>query len=239
MDPMQIRLWPEGPDLLCDESCQKPGTDSVLLAGFAGPGNRIADLGCGCGTLALLLASARQNSLVTGLELDAHACDIARQAAGLNGLDQRVTILQRDLRDLSALPQAGSFDCAVSNPPYFPVGSGKPAPGQRRVQRSQESCSILEICRAAARLVRWGGSFSLVYRPEGLAELLWALRETRLEPKRLCFVRHHPAAAVSLVLVESRRGGGTGLGLEEVFLYDDRGRMTPEHCRFYHKELDL
>ncbi len=232
-----IRLWPEGPDLLADEACQKPGTDSVLLAGYAGPGQRIVDLGCGSGVVSLLLAHDRPQSRVTGIDFSEQACSLARRAAEKNGMQDRICILHADLRELRSLPAGGSFDCAVSNPPYFRPGSGAEARGERKSQRSQEGCSLSQLCRAAARLVRWGGNFSLVYRPEGLASLFGALCAARLEPKQLCLVRHHPGAPVSLVLVRCRHGGGPGLFIEELLLYDAQGRQTAEHCRYYHKEF--
>ena len=237
MNPIsRIQLWPRGPVLLASPETQKPGTDSVLLAGAAGPGKTIADLGCGAGVVALLLAWDRPDSRVTGLELSPAACEIARRAVLENGLEDRVTIRQADLRDRASLPQAGSFDCAVSNPPYFSLGSGAAAKGSRPQQRSEETCQIQELCQAAAHLVRWGGTFTVVYRPERLVDLFTALRHAALEPKRLHLVRHRPEAPVSLVLVQAKRGGKPGLSLEELTLYDAQGRETAAYRRLYHKE---
>ena len=237
MEPItKVELWPRGPVLLAGPDTQKPGTDSVLLAGAAGPGDTIADLGCGAGVVALLLAWDRPRSRVTGLELSESACELARLAAEENHLSDRVTIRRADLRDLSALPPAGSFDCAVSNPPYFAQGSGAAAKASRSRQRSEETCRIEELCRAAAHLVRWGGTFTVVYRPERLVDLLTALRQAALEPKRLQLVRHRPDSPVKLVLVQAKRGGRPGLKLEELTLYDAQGRESADYRRLYHKE---
>ena len=235
----QIQLWPGSPVLLDGPGVHSPGTDSVLLSGFASGGSRIADLGCGGGVLALLMASRFPEAGFLGIDSSPAACQLAREAVELNGLGQRIRILQADLRELSALPEGGSFDCAVANPPYFSVGSGKTAAGERAGQRSEQDCTLSGLCRAAQRLVRWGGSFSLVYRPERLTDLLCALREFRFEPKRLQLVRHHPGAGVSLVLVESRHGGRPGLSiLEDFLLANADGSESHLYRALYHREAN-
>ena len=114
-------------------------------------------------------------------------------------------VVAGDLRT-APLP-AGGFDLVVSNPPYFPVGSGKsggPA-------RSEEFCSLAELCAAASRLVKNGGRFALCHRPERLVDVLCALRSCRLEPKRLKLAAHGPGHPPSLLLVEAVKQGRPGL----------------------------
>ena len=108
--------------------------------------------------------------------------------------------------ELDPLP-AGGFDLVISNPPYFPVGSGKsggPA-------RSEEFCSLAELCAAAGQLVKNGGRFALCHRPERLVDVLCALRSRGLEPKRLKLVSHSPDRPPALALVEAVRQGRPGL----------------------------
>ena len=105
------------------------------------------------------------------------------------------------------------MDYAVSNPPYFRAGSGASAPEpSRQSAREESNCTIADVCTAAARVLRWGGSFAVVYRPERLVDLLVSLRAHGMEPKRLRFVQTKDVP--SLVLVESRRGGKPGLTVE-------------------------
>ena len=118
-----------------------------------------------------------------------------------------------DLRDAAVLPAPGTMDYAVSNPPYFRAGSGASAPEpSRQSAREESNCTIADVCTAAARVLRWGGSFAVVYRPERLVDLLVSLRAHGMEPKRLRFVQTKDVP--SLVLVESRRGGKPGLTVE-------------------------
>ena len=181
------------------------GGDSVALGAFATvrPRWRVCDLGTGSGALLLLLAGREPTLALTGVELDPMAAQAAQSNLIKNGLDGRV--LCCDLR-CAPLP-AGQFDLVISNPPYFAVGSGTSGGSAR----CEEACSLDELCAAAALLVKNGGRFALCHRPERLTDLLCALREHGLEPKRLRLLSHTPASPPSTVLVEAVRQGKPGL----------------------------
>lgn len=183
------------------------GGDALALGAFSTvkPGWRVCDLGTGSGALLLLLARRAEGLALTGIDIDPLSARIARENLESNGLPGE--ILTGDLRRES-LP-AGDFDLVVSNPPYFPVGSGKsggPA-------RSEEFCTLAELCASAGRLVKNGGRFSLCHRPERLTDVLCALRAHDLEPKRLNLVSHGPGHPPSLLLVEAVKGAGPGLSI--------------------------
>lgn len=184
------------------------GGDALALGAFSTvkPGWRVCDLGTGSGVLLLLLARRAENLSLTGIDIDPLSARIARENLAANGLPGK--ILTGDLRR-APLP-AGGFDLVVSNPPYFPVGSGKsggPA-------RSEEFCSLEELCAAAGRLVKNGGRFSLCHRPERLTDVLCALRAHNLEPKRLKLSAHAPDRPPSLLLVETVKQGKPGVSIE-------------------------
>ena len=184
------------------------GGDALALGAFSTvkPGWRVCDLGTGSGALLLLLARRAEGLALTGIDIDPLSARIARENLASNGLPGE--ILTGDLRRES-LP-AGGFDLVVSNPPYFPVGSGKsggPA-------RSEEFCTLSELCAAAGRLVKNGGRFSLCHRPERLTDVLCALRAYHLEPKRLKLAAHGPGRPPSLLLVEGVKQGKPGLTVE-------------------------
>ena len=180
-------LWPGGWTFCFGDGAFKPSTDSFLLGSFPPLRRswRVCDLGAGTGLLGLLLLAREPSLTVTGLELSLAACALAERTAAANGLTGRLVTLPCDLRERQQLPQAGTFDLAVSNPPYFPAGGGKTALGSRGDARSELTCTMAQLCGAASYLLRSGGQFCLVYRPERLAELLETLRRYRLEPKVL------------------------------------------------------
>ena len=164
------------------------GGDSLALG-------RVCDLGCGGGTLLLLLADRAENLRLTGVELDKTAACAARDNLSRNGLTG--DIYTGDLR-LAPFP-AGQFDLVISNPPYFAVGSGTSGGSTR----CEEDCSLDQLCDAASKLVKNGGRFALCHRPERLCDVLCALRKYGLEPKRLQFLSHSPAPPPPSLLVLS------------------------------------
>jgi len=233
------QLWPGGFRFLFDDTLFQPSTDSFLLGDFVRlrRGDRVCDLGAGTGLLGLLLLARQGELSVTDVEIQAAACDLARRTAELNGLGDRITVLQADLRDLPHLPR-GAFDAVVSNPPYFSPGSGAVSEDPARgAARSEVLCTLEDVCAAAARLLTYSGRFFLVFRPERMAELFALLQKHRLEPKRLRFVHYTVSAAPSLLLLESRLGGKPGLAVEPPLLMKDgQGNDTAELQAIYFKD---
>ncbi len=183
------------------------GQDTLLLGRFPRlrPGLRVCDLGCGAGALPLLLLGREPTLAITGLELDPEIADLARRNLAENGLTGE--ILTGDLRSaVPALP-VGGFDLVISNPPWFPVGSGDSG----GAARMEHACTLDQLCAVAGRLLKNGGRFALVHRPDRLADLIAALRQSGLEPKRLQLVQHSPDKAPSACLLEGIRQGRPGL----------------------------
>ena len=222
--------------ILQPEDCFRMSTDSVLVANFLtlSRGIRIADLGCGSGNITFLLAGRAPDCRITGLELQPLAYQAAQESVRCNALAPRVEILQADLRQIRTILPQHSFDAAVANPPYFPQGSGQAAASPLlAAARSEETCTLAQLLEAAAWLVKTGG------RPERLCDLLCGLRQAGFEPKRMRLVRHHAGAPVSLLLVESRRGGKPGLALEpDLLLFTPDGAPTAEYRQLYHLDKE-
>ena len=192
--------WPEGVFPL--------GGDALALGAFASvkPGWRVCDLGTGSGALLLLLARRTPDLRLAGVEADPLAARTARDNLAANGLPGEIVL--GDWRE-APLP-AGVFDLVVSNPPYFPPGSGRGDDPARMELRG----GLEELCAAAGRLLKNGGRFALCHRPERLCDVLCTLRAHRLEPKRLKLVAHSPAHPPSLLLVEAVQVGRPGLRIE-------------------------
>lgn len=231
-------LKPGGLRFAWSDDLFRPGTDTFLLSSLPRlkPGLRVCDLGCGTGLLGMLLLQKEPNISVTGLEIQPEAVALAEKAVKENSLQDRFAVRLEDLRE-SGLP-AGSFDLTVCNPPYYSLQSGFTSEdAARRKARSEIVCTLAIVCRAAARLTRWGGAFCLVYKPERLTDLLCTLRENALEPKRLRFVSQTMEAAPSLLLLEARRGGKPGLTIETpLVLQTPDGSPSSELERIYFRQ---
>jgi len=229
-------LWPDGP-LFAQAEHFRLSTDCVLLADFVQSkgAKRGIDLGCASGAIALLILSKNEKINMTGLELLPEAAELARENMAANGLSGRSTMLCGDIRNHRELFRTGEFDLVVSNPPYFPVGSGSVSPNAGRAgARGELSCTLEDICRAASFLLRTGGSFYLVHKPERLSEVFVTMTGFGIEPKRLRLVCHNAASAPNLVLIEGRRGGKSGLRIEPtLILHEPDGSDTEETRRIY------
>ena len=231
-------LWTGGP-LFRQAEHFRMGTDCVLLADFVNTSSAAKgiDLGCASGALGLLLLSRSPKLHMTGLELLPEATALAEENMEKNGLSARSRIVTGDIRQHRQLFSSGSFDLVVSNPPYFPLGSGALSPdGDRAAARGEVSCTLEDICTAAAFLCRTGGSFCLVHKPERLSEVLCCMSRHGLEPKRLRLVCHQAELAPNLVLIEGRRGGKPGMKIEPVLILRNAdGSETDQVKRIYHR----
>lgn len=208
-------------------------TDSVALAHFARlPKNAtVLDLGSGCGTLGMLLCAEDASCRVTGIELDEKAHLTALENASRNQLEGRLQSICADLTTLSEFLAPGSFSCCVSNPPYFTAG---PESQSVPLARREDRCTMAQLFEAAAWAVKYGGDFYLVHRPERLGEIFACAANVRMEPKRLCLLRHRPDSPVSLVLVQCRKGAKPGLLWEELCLHQADGSISQDYRKLYH-----
>ena len=208
-------------------------TDSMVLSHFVRlPKNaRVLDLGSGCGTLGLLLCSKDRNCHVTGVELEEAAHLEALENIRRNRLDLRMDSICTDLRSVSEKFSPGSFSCCVSNPPYF---SGGFSSRTLATARQEETCTPEDLFRCGSHLLKFGGDFFLVHKPERLAELITTAAKYHLEAKRLCLVRHRESTPVNLILLQLRKGAKPGLIWEEITLHYADGSPTPVYQEIYH-----
>ena len=227
---------PNGYTLELDEGCFPLSTDSMLLAHFAKLPRcaQVLDLGSGCGTLGLLLCAKDETCTVTGLEISDVAHNAAVKNIGRNGLSSRLKSICGDLR---ALPPEfnGAFHCCVSNPPYF---SGGPVSLATPVARRDDYCAPADLFQTASKALRYGGDFFIVHKPEKLAQLISCGAAVSLEAKNLTLIRHRDGGPITLILLQLRKGGKSGLQIHEQCLFDSRGIPTAYYRDVYHIQGD-
>lgn len=236
-------LKPGGLRFVWADHLFRPGTDTFLLSSLPRlrPGLRVCDLGCGTGLLGLLLMQRQPDLRVAGLDIQPEAAALARRAAAENGLTERLDFRCGDLRQVREIFPTGCFDLVVCNPPYYPPAGGKlSADGARRTARSETEASLADLCAAASYLLRWGGKFCLVHKPERLADVLCGLRDAGMEPKRLRFVHNRAADPPSLFLAEGCRGGRPGITVEPpLILQNGDGTPTAELNAIYFRNQEV
>ena len=189
------------------------GTDAFLLASFIKPkrSGRAAELGAGTGIISFLLAARDKFANVSAFEIQDDFAELARRNAELNSLDDKVSIICRDVRELRAA-EFGEYDVVFSNPPYMRTDSGKRNDSDRKyIARHEVLGGIGDFCSSASRLLKHGGRFYCVWRPDRLSELMGAMRDNRLEPKTMVFVHADEESEPSMVLVSATKFGAPSM----------------------------
>ena len=198
------------------------GTDALLLAGYiSGKYKNALEIGGGTGIISMLLLCRGKTQCATAVEVQEEFAELIRRNAELNGLSDRLRAELCDIRDFKA---DGDYDLIYTNPPYMKTDSGKAnTMDKKNIARHEVFGDISDFTEAAKRLLKFGGTFAVVYRPDRLVDLIAAMRGSRLEPKRITFVHANEATQSSIVLVEARRGGGVGsLLTKPLFIYEDK-----------------
>jgi len=206
--------------------------DAVLLAAHAcpRPGERILDLGTGCGIIPLMLAGRYPEITVTGVEIQPELASMATENAALNHMGDRVRIIHGDMKALTVADIDGPMDFILSNPPYRKADSGRINPNHQRAAARHEIHITLDALSAvASRLLRIGGRFMLIYPVERLADLVTAMRSRDMEPKHIRVIHTGVETEARLILMEGVRGGKPGLRVDRpLFIYRGDGEYTDE-----------
>lgn len=213
------------------------GMDAVLLSGFAAvkPGEKAIDLGTGTGIIPILLEAKYEGEHYTGLEIQDEVADMAARSVALNHLDEKVSIVKGDMKEASRLFGAASFDVVTSNPPYMNDAHGLKNPDlPKAIARHEVLCTLDDVTREAARLLRPGGRFYMVHRPHRLIEIITALTKYKLEPKRMKMVHPFVEKEANMVLIEAVRGGRSMIKVEApIVVYREPGVYTREIYDIY------
>ena len=198
---------------VCVSPAHRFGVDAFLLTDFAGvrAGDTACDLGTGCGIIPLLFCRNGSPRAIYAVDIQPDAIRQLEESIALSGLKDVVFPVCADLRELPPSVPHG-LSLVTCNPPYYPAGSGLQSKTPSGLAaRHEVLCTVGDVCRAAARLLKYGGRLCLCQRPERLCDVLEAMRQSGVEPKRLRFVANTAGAEPWLCLIEGRRGGKPGL----------------------------
>ncbi|WP_027936962.1 tRNA1(Val) (adenine(37)-N6)-methyltransferase [Anaeroarcus burkinensis] len=203
--------------------------DAVLLAHFVRlrPQDKVVDLGAGNGAISLLLA-ARGARTVAAVELDKAAASRAARSIQLSRRSGQIQVYCGDYRQKLPQMPGGIWDIVVANPPYFQPERGKGSV-EKGLARQEVTATLADVLKAARRLVRFRGRVALVHRADRMVDVLTAMREANLEPKRLQLVQPRGAAPANLLLIEGVHGGKPGLEvLAPLAVYEADGSYTAQ-----------
>ncbi len=228
----------KGLKIIQNKACFCFGMDAVLLSGYARVkrGDRVLDLCTGSGIVPVLLSGQNKAKEIVGIELLEYVADMGARSAALNGLEERVTIIQGDIKQVHKLVE-GVFDVVTVNPPYEKKNEGLQSPNAYiEAARHEVYIDFNDVCKIANRMLKCGGRLTLVHRVARLPELICTLKKHKLEPKRMRLVHPAPGQEPNLVLMEAIKDGREGLKMDPpLFVRNTNGEYTEEIDRIYHR----
>lgn len=216
------------------------GVDAVLLANFAQirKNQRVADLGTGTGIIPILLAGKTEAGEIVGIEIQEVMAQMASRSIRLNNIENRVKIINDDIKNAASLFGRESFDAVTANPPYKHKGSGIMNPDDlKAISRHEIKCTLEDIVSVSSALLKPDGRFFMVHRPERIADIICLMRQYRLEPKRIRFVHPYPDKKPNLLLIEGLKYGRPFLKfMDPLYVYDGSGNYTKEINDIYGRD---
>ena len=215
------------------------GMDAVLLSSFAGcqPDSKVVDFGTGTGVIPILLTAKTKASHIDALEIQEESADMAQRSVQLNGLTDKIKIIQGDIKEASDLLGKASYDYVITNPPYMNNDHGLKNPELPiAIARHEILCSLEDVIREGACVLKPGGHFIMVHRPFRLIEIITCLTRYKLEPKRMRFVHPFADKEPNMVLIDAVRGGNSMVKIESpLVIYATQGQYTQEILDIYNR----
>ena len=206
--------------------------DAVILAHRVRPkpGERVVDLGTGCGIVPLIVGYRHPETPIFAVEIQKELADIADANVRDNGMQGNIRIFCRDMRTIQPAMFQGPVDIVVSNPPFRKAASGRINPNrQRAVARHEIRVTLLDVVKAASDILKRAGLFVLVHTSERLPELVQHMNSCGLEPKNVRFIHSRKQSESKLMMMEGIKQGRPGLNVgPPIIIYNEEGAYTEE-----------
>ncbi len=215
------------------------GIDSILLSEFAKDvkkNSNVIDLGTGTGIIGFLLLAKTNISHITGVEIQADVADMVKRSIKLNNLEEKFEVINCNIKDVFSYVNKESFDVVVTNPPYKKSNTGAKSESQQKmISRHEVLADLFDFIKISKNVLKDKGSFYMVHRPERLADIIWGLRENKLEPKVIRFVySKRNSKEAKLVLIKAIKNGGEFLKIDKpLYIYEENGEYTREVLDIY------
>ena len=213
------------------------GMDAVLLTGFAHVkrGERVLDLGTGTGIIPILLSAKTEGKHFTALEIQEEIAKMAARSVAMNHLEEKIEIVNGDIKEASRIFGGASFDVVTTNPPYMNDAHGLKNPTEvKAISRHEVLCTLEDVVKEGAKVLKSGGRMYMVHRPHRLIEIITAMKQYKMEPKRMCMVHPFKDKEANMVLIEAVKGGGSWLKMEApIIVYKEPGVYTDEIYKIY------
>ena len=219
------------------------GIDSVLLSDFAKDIKKDsvgADLGTGTGIIGILLSFKTKLKKIIGIEIQTEVAEMAARNVILNNLENKMEILNIDIKEIEEKLEKNSMDFIVTNPPYKKIETGKINENiYKFISRHEYSANLEDFIKEANYLLKDKGSFYMVHRPERLVDIMEILRKYKIEPKKLRMVYSKSNKEAKLVLIKAIKNAKSFLKIENpLIIYNEDGEYSEEIYKIYNMEKE-
>ena len=207
--------------------------DSVLLPNFVKINKntkKILDLGTGNAPIPMILSTMTDAKLY-GIEIQKEVYDLAVESLKINNLEERIELINDNIKNMDKYFEPNSFDVIVSNPPYFKYNENSNINEiiQKTIARHEKEITLSEIVFTAKKYLNNNGTFAMVHRTDRLIEIIEEFKKNNIEPKRIRLIYPKVGEESNMVLIEGRKNGKTGLKiLPPLIAHNNDGEYTDE-----------
>lgn len=198
---------------------------------------KVIDLGTGTGILPILLSKKTEAQKLYGVEIQEEVAQMAMRSVKLNNLQDKIEIINDDIKNLTKRFETNFFDVIVTNPPYKKLQTGKINDDQKKlISRHEITANLEDFINISKYLLKDKGSIYMVHKPERLVDIIYLMRKNNLEPKVIKMVQSSVEKEACLVLIKAVKNGGQFLKVEKpIYIYKDDGNYTDEILKIYNK----
>ena len=216
------------------------GIDSVLLSDYAKRiknNSKVIDLGTGTGIISILLTAKTNAKKIIGVELQKEIAEMAQRSVLLNNLENKISILNEDIKKLDRILEREGYDAIVTNPPYMKANSGLENENiVKSISRHELECTIEDIAKISYNLLKNNGEIYMVHRPDRLVDIMEIFRRYKLEVKELRVVYPKANSQANLILIKAVKNAKSFMKIDKpLYVYEQDGKYTDEILEIYNK----
>lgn len=216
------------------------GMDSVILSDFAKNiknNSTVLDLGTGTGIISILLTAKINVKKIYGIELQEEVAKMANKSIKLNKLENKIEIINDNIKNLEKYFKKNSIDAIVTNPPYKKENTGVKNENKIKLISKYELEACLEdFIKISSILLKDKGEFYIVHRPDRVVDIIEILRKYKLEPKLIKLVYPKINKAPNLILIKCVKNANNFLKFEEpLIVYNNDNTYTEKILKIYNK----
>lgn len=218
--------------------------DSVLLSNFVSikfTDKKILDMACGNAPIPMLL-TFRTKATIYGIDIQKEVIDLGIESVVENKMDKQISLEVLDINNVEDRFSAESFDVITCNPPYFKYSNNDNINlnMNKRISRHEVLVNLDTIVKKSSYLLKNGGTFAMVHRPDRLIEIIDVMEKYNIAPKKLqlCYSKNN--SNCNLILIEGNKNGKSGLKiLSPVIVHNADGSYSEEIRKMFGGDNDV